>query len=366
MLAAGGRRTVRIPWWLPNETVRPMDARLPSLTFVVIVHNGAGMITPSLTSVSDAIQRSAWPDAKILVVDDGSTDGTAAEADAFARATPVPVRVLRQANAGRLAASRAGVEQADTDLVSFIGVRMRMHPDSLVNLAGEMASHPERRVWNCHIEVPRDDNVQAQFWHVMTFIGWRRYLRDPRLVSFGQEDFDYYPKGSGGFICPREVLLDGYDSLTSLYDDPRYSSDDTALIRYVAGRERIWMTPRYSADYLARADMGGFARHTLDRGTLFLDSYLHRGTRLFWPLVAFLVGAPLAAAAVVRRPRLLLGLPVVSAAAAGGLAGLGVPRRDIRGFSLLAPAFGLLFTAGLWRGLLLLLRTTLRRGRSRP
>lgn len=343
-----------------------MSVQLPSLTFVVIVHNGSDMVGPAVASVCTAIERAGWSNAGILVVDDGSTDDTVARVEELADSTSVGIRIVSQANAGRLAASRAGVEQASTELVSFIGVRMRMHPDALVNLADEMTRHPERRVWNCHIEVPRDDNLQAQFWHAMTYIGWRRYLREPRLVSFGAEDFDYYPKGTGGFVCPRSLVLEGYDALASLYDDPRYASDDTALIRHIAGRERIWMTPRYSADYLARADLNGFVRHTFDRGTLFLDSYLHPGTRLFWPLVAFFVATPIAAALVIRRPRTLLAVPALSAGAAGGLAALGLKPRDIRGFSTLAPAFGVLFGAGLWRGLLLLLGSTLRRRTRKP
>ncbi len=348
-----------------------MSGPLPSLTFVVIVHNGSGMIRPAVASVCTAIERAQWSGASVLVVDDGSTDDTVVEVEALASETPVGIRVVSQANAGRLAASRAGVEQAESELVSFIGVRMRMHPDALVNLAAELTQHPERRVWNCHIEVPRERNPQAQFWHVMTFIGWRRYLREPRLVSFGLDDFDYYPKGTGGFVCPRDLLLEGYEALTSLYDDPRYASDDTALIRYIAGRERIWMTPRYAADYLARADMVGFVRHTFDRGTLFLDSYLHPGTRLFWPLVAFFVACPLALLLVLRKPRTLLAIPAVSVGAAGGLAAgglaaLGVKPRDIRGFSALAPAFGVRSGAGLWRGLFLSARSTLRRRAGKP
>lgn len=343
-----------------------MLAQLPTLTFVVIVHNGADMIEQAVASVCDAIERADWTGAEVLVVDDGSTDDTVARVAALAGRTSVRVRTLSQANAGRLAASKAGVEHCATELVSFIGVRMRMHPDSLVHLAEELREHPERRVWNCHIEVPREDNRQAQFWHAMTFIGWRRYLRNPRLVSFGAEDFDYFPKGTGGFVCPRSLLLEGYAALTSIYDDERYASDDTALIRYIAGRERIWMSPRYSADYLARADLKGFARHTFDRGTLFLDSYLHPGTRMFWPLVAFFIGTPVAALLALRRPRLLLLAPVASATAAGALRAVGVKGRDVAGFSLLAPAFGVLFGAGLWRGLYLLARSSLRRRRAKP
>lgn len=328
----------------------------PTLTFVVICFNAGELVETTLDRLCAAIDRADWPGIDVLVVDDGSTDDTADRVRAFAAATDVPITVHSQTNQGRLAASRAGVRAARGELVSFIGERVLMHPDALVNLVALLDRHPEARVWNCHIDIPRDDNRQAQFWYVLTYLGWRRYLSDPRLVTFGPDDFDYYPKGTGGFVCPRDLLLEGYDALASVYEDEKNASDDTALIRWIAGRERIWMSPDYSADYVSRSDMSAFVRHSYQRGTLLLDSYLHPGTRLHKPLVGYFLVSPLALLAVVRRPRLLLAAPVTLLAVSLGLRRAGVPTRDVAGFATLAPVFGAVFSAGMWRGLVVILR----------
>lgn len=336
----------------------------PSLSFVVICHNAETLVETALERLCTAIERADWTNAEVVVVDDGSTDRTAEVVSSFAAGTAVPIRLHSQPNGGRLVASRNGVGMATGELVSFIGERVWMHEDALVNLRRLMAEHPEARVWNCHIEIPRDDNPYAQFWYVLTYLGWRRYLADPRLVTFGLDDFDYYPKGTGGFICPRDLLLEGYDSLASVYEDEKNASDDTALIRWIAERERIWMSPEYAADYVSRSDMSDFARHSYHRGTMLLDSYLHRGTRLHRPLLGYFALSPLAALAVVRKPRLLLAAPLTLLAVALGLRRAGVPRRDVQGFTLLAPVFGAVFSAGMWRGLVMIVRERWRaRGR---
>lgn len=332
----------------------------PSLSFVVICHNAEGLVEKALSTLCTAIDRAQWPGAEVVVVDDGSTDRTADVVEEFAGRTDIPVRVHRQPNGGRLVASRNGVGLATGELVSFIGERVWMHPDALVNLRRLMVENPTARVWNCHIDIPRDGNRQAQFWYVLTYLGWRRYLANPRLVSFGTDDFDYYPKGTGGFVCPRDLLLDGYAGITSLYEDERNSSDDTALIRWIAERERIWMSPEYAADYVARSAPRDFVKHSLQRGTLLLDSYFHPGTRLHKPLIGYFVLSPLAVLAVLRRPRLLLALPGGLGVAAVVLRRLGVDRRDVAGFSLLAPVFGAVFSLGLWRGLVAVLRGRIR------
>lgn len=323
----------------------------PTLSFVVICHNAARLIETTLDRLCTAIEHADWPGIELVVVDDGSTDATAALVQAFASTSDVPIRLHSQTNQGRLAASRTGVELARGELVSFIGERVFMHPQALVNLARLIAEHPDARVWNCHIDIPRQNNPQAQFWYVLTFLGWRRYLAKPRLVTFGLEDFDFYPKGTGGFICPRSLLLEGYSQLTGLYEDEKNASDDTALIRWIAARERIWMSPEYGADYVSRADMSDFVRHSFQRGTMLLDSYLHPGTRLYRPLIAYFVASPFALLAVWRRPQLLLAAPLALVGSGVFLRRSGVSKSDVRGFTLLAPLFGLVFSAGMWRGI---------------
>ena len=333
----------------------------PSLTFVVIVYNSGSMIEETLERLATDIERADWKNADILVVDDGSTDDTAAKATAYKKHTSVPITVHTQKNQGRLVASRVGTELAQGELVSFIGARVFMNEGSLAYLKDQLLSHPERRVWNCHIEVPRRHNIQAQFWHILTFVAWRRYLKKPHLMSFNIDDFDYYPKGTGGFICPKNLLLEGYSHLNSIYDDEKYSSDDTTLIRYIATKERIYMGPGYAADYIARSGFRNFVKHTYDRGAFLLDSYMRPGTRFFWPIIAyFLLFVPVLIVCILM-PWLLLLIPVFIVLVVAGLLILGAALRDIVGFCILAPVFAFVYNLGMWKGLGIYLRTIIGR-----
>jgi glycosyltransferase involved in cell wall biosynthesis len=77
----------------------------PTLTVIVPVFNQEREIAETLRAVDRAVARSSFA-ADVIVVDDGSTDGTAAAARSAG--VSLPVSVLSQANAGRLAARRAG------------------------------------------------------------------------------------------------------------------------------------------------------------------------------------------------------------------------------------------------------------------
>lgn len=331
----------------------------PSLTFVTILYNAENMIERTLDCLVESIQCAQWKNADILVVDDGSTDKTVAVIEQYKKKTGVSITIHSQKNQGRLIASKAGTELAQGEIVSFMGARVFMHKKSLLWLKEQLARHPNRKVWNCHIEVPRKHNIQAQFWHVLTFIAWRKYLRKPRLISYGSEDFDYYPKGTGAFICPRELLLEGYNHLDSIYDDEKYSSDDTTLIRYIATKERIYMSPNYSADYVARSGWKAFVRHTYDRGSFLLDSYMRPGTRFYVPIIIYFILFIPAVVIVALNLWLLLAIPLGMVVVFIGLIMIGVGGRDALGFCCLAPIFGFIYNLGMWRGLFFFIQAKL-------
>lgn len=87
----------------------------------------------------ESVLAQTLPAHEVLVVDDGSDDGTAAVAEAFG----APVRVLRQPNGGTAAARNHGVREATGDVVCFLDADDTYAPERLAQIAAKLAEDPE-------------------------------------------------------------------------------------------------------------------------------------------------------------------------------------------------------------------------------
>src|ERR1700676_5073195 len=88
-----------------------------ALTVVIPTYDRAGVLKKAL----DAYRMQSAPQLirELIVVDDGSTDGTAAVVFQISRESPFPVRYLRQSNNGPAAARSAGIREAKSELILF-------------------------------------------------------------------------------------------------------------------------------------------------------------------------------------------------------------------------------------------------------
>jgi glycosyltransferase involved in cell wall biosynthesis len=76
---------------------------------------------------------------RVIVVDDGSTDGETARA---LEALPEAVEVVRQANAGPAAARNAGIERARTPFLLMLDADDRLTADAIETLCGPLETDP--------------------------------------------------------------------------------------------------------------------------------------------------------------------------------------------------------------------------------
>ena len=324
---------------------------MPNLSVVIPVFNERTEdLQTTLAALAAGLDASPWSGSEVLVVDDGSEPPLAVPA-----AGGLDVRLLRQPNRGRFEARRAGIDAAKGEYVLLLDSRVTLDPPGLAWVAEQVDGG--LAAWNGHCMMANPDSPFARFWNVLTHAAFADYLDNPRTTSFTLAEYDRYPKGTGHFLAPRQWLREAVADFDSHYADSRHSSDDTHMLRAIAERDRIHISPQFASVYRNREALRPFLRHAVHRGTTFYDGFGRPGTRFFPVVVAALPGTILAVMMSVRRP--LLGLLGVGAAASGG--GMFAlhrrrPAREVAAFAGLVTPFAIAFGAGLWRGAWLAVR----------
>jgi len=122
LLFAFARRHARTVRGRPRE-----EGFTPPLSVIVPAFNEAVNIERSVRSLDE----SDYPEFEVLVVDDGSTDGTG---DLVERLDLPRTRVLRQENLGKPAALNHGIEEARHDIVVMVDADTVFEPGTLREL----------------------------------------------------------------------------------------------------------------------------------------------------------------------------------------------------------------------------------------
>jgi glycosyltransferase involved in cell wall biosynthesis len=110
---------------------------VPFVSIVTPAFDVAPFIGDAIRSAR-AQQGGAW---EMVVVDDGSRDGTAQAAEAAAAGDP-RIRILRQANAGVSAARMAGIAAARGEALLFLDGDDWLAPDAVPRLTAALAAMP--------------------------------------------------------------------------------------------------------------------------------------------------------------------------------------------------------------------------------
>ena len=327
----------------------------PTLSIVMPVYNEPRWVGVTVADAVEALTRSSFDQPELIIVDDGSDEETQAAIERLQ--TPFPLRVIRQENQGRVLTRRTGVRAARGDLVLLLDARVSLRPDGLRFVCERLETDGALPIWNGHCEIDLRGNPYARFWNVLTELAYRDYLADPHTMSYGIEQFDRYPKGTGCFLAPREALLEAIENFDSHYADLRNANDDTSVIRLLAARQPINLSPGFACVYRSRDSLGPFLRHAFHRGGVFIDGWARAGGRFFGVILAFYPLSALAVAIGVRRPRIALAaaLTVPPASAAAGAALRRSPA-DCAALGMLGLPWLCVYGAGMWRGLWLALR----------
>lgn len=109
--------------------------RPPTVSVIIPVLNGERFLAAAVAS----IRGQRYPSVEVIVVDDGSTDGTAAVANALGG----EVRCVSQANAGPPSARNRGLDLARGELIAFLDADDLWSQDKLELQVGRLAADPD-------------------------------------------------------------------------------------------------------------------------------------------------------------------------------------------------------------------------------
>jgi GT2 family glycosyltransferase len=179
---------------------------LPRVSCVIAVYNGQAYLREAI----DSLLAQTYPELEIVVVNDGSTDGTAGVIDRYGDR----VRLLTQDNAGVSAARNRGVAMSTGQLLCFLDADDCLDARKLTMQAAAFAADAELDLCDCHtsyfwspelsLETHQRDCRYAQaFWrnllpgHISTWL-FRRELWD-RVGGFSTnlryaEDVDWFSR----------------------------------------------------------------------------------------------------------------------------------------------------------------------------
>jgi len=122
------------------------------ITAIIPTYNRVAHLERAIASVVAQTQ----PCNELIVVDDGSTDGTVALVDQLAASATIPIRLLRQENRGAAAARNSGIRMAKGRLLAFLDSDDWWLPHKLALQTAAMQAHPHvlishtREIWFRH------------------------------------------------------------------------------------------------------------------------------------------------------------------------------------------------------------------------
>ncbi len=124
----------------------PRDARLPRISIVVCSYNAE----PNLRDCFEGLRQLDYPDFEVIVVDDGSSDGTASITDEYG------FRLIRTENRGLSSARNTGMQAATGEIIAYLDSDARPDPHWLTYLAYTFLTTKHAAVGGPNLPPPGD------------------------------------------------------------------------------------------------------------------------------------------------------------------------------------------------------------------
>ena len=220
-------------------------------------HNYAGFLTEAV----EAALRQTSPPAEIIVVDDGSTDGSLAIARQLAATHPAIIKVIAQENRGQLSAMIAGIRAASSDWCAFLDADDTWQPDHLASAERALARHPDIDVhYTCHRETTGPPRFRSK-WSpgILGPCGALVFASGCRIGTI-----------TSTFVLRTEIAKAIAQSLVGLEDDWRTRADDCLLFgaAIVGAKFHYDASPTVNYRIHGNNHFAGLGRRKMNRNTM--------------------------------------------------------------------------------------------------
>jgi cellulose synthase/poly-beta-1,6-N-acetylglucosamine synthase-like glycosyltransferase len=273
LLAAWARLVPRPVLKASLESTR---AAPPSISIVLAVRNEAARVPARIINLLEL----DYPGRReIIVVSDGSTDGTADAIRSFfgvnhdsgsmtrLTTTPADIRVIEVPAGGKPAALNAGVAAASGELLVFADARQRFSPDTLLHLAANFADprvggvNGELRL-DCEAPAGADSSISEGVGLYWKYEKWMRRQESAVWSTLGATGAIYALRRRLWTPLPADTLLDDvlapmravlaghrivFEENAIAYDQtsPDAAAESRRKVRTLAGNYQIlWHEPR--------------------------------------------------------------------------------------------------------------------------
>jgi GT2 family glycosyltransferase len=202
----------------------------PTLSVIVPVYNGASTLAVCLNT----LQKGEQAPNQLIVVDDGSRDDSAT----IARTKGATVVSRSEGPAGPAEARNRGAEQATGDILVFIDADVRVHADTLRQIADYFSEHPEvDALFGSYDDAPT----------VRTLVSRYANLRHHFVHQHGKREAGTFWSGCGAVRRSAFRVVNGFDVRRFPYP----SMEDVDLgYRLIAAGYRIHLVPEIQAKHL--------------------------------------------------------------------------------------------------------------------
>jgi len=231
-----------------------MSPSAAPISVVIPAYNAAAFIAEALESAFGQ----TLPPGEVVVVDDGSSDETAAIAERFG------ARVIRQENRGLSAARNAGIRAARHEWIALLDADDTWEATKLEEQWAALQCCPEAHMAvTDHMKIEDGAVVQPSFLAQpeVDYARRKRLHPAPDVACFPRIDEDFW--GVGDFLVPSAVLVRRETILmVGLFDEDLRFSEDIECFTRVLARSALVVVERPLMRY--RLHAGNHSKNELE------------------------------------------------------------------------------------------------------